>query len=170
MKFRPNDKLWAISPQGKVYDVRITHVNARIFDDEKGLVCYLVDYEGNTFNHSCEGVSFSFKQHELYRNKGVATRNAKFTPIIFTDDEWYTAIGLKKGVKRIYYNEDCDLGPCCGQISDIRDALDVVRKNGGVTARGRRELQSLLNGHEPVTSAIKLFDILKTIGVVWEDI
>jgi hypothetical protein len=107
----------------------------------------------------------------MYETKEAAEKDAKFTKVNFSEDDWFAAIGLKEGMDRLEYDEECELPPCCANISDIRNALEEVRSNKGLIERHRCELQDLLNQHpeRPTRKqAPKLYRILDTIGVNWK--
>jgi hypothetical protein len=169
IKFSTGDRVWHISPNGIVRDTTIRLVNAQLIKNGKTWICCPTSYECVGPNYFRDGVlDFSFREGELYRNKRTAQRNAKFIPVNFSEDEWYAAIGLKNGINRINYNEECDLPPCCSIISDIRSILDEIRQHKGVIMKKKRELQTLLNKHQFLgNNSSKLFDILQAIGVTW---
>lgn len=171
LKFQPGDRVFAISPKGEIYEVGIRWVNARLFKEDTGNAFYLMSYEGSTMNQFSNDVfDCSFTQNELYKTKKSAQKAARFIPIEFSDDDWYKAIGLKKGVDRIDYAEDCDLQPCCANISAIRDSLNFCRQNKGLIFREKKRLQRILDnsGHNLPTDCKKLLDILNAIGVEWK--
>lgn len=173
MKFQPGENVWAITPKGEVYSVHIRYINGRMIKDDKGLVLYLINYECSRDNQFKDSIfDCSFGGHELYKSKASAKRNAMFTPITFTEDEWFKAIGIKEGVKRADYDQECEFAPCCANISAIRDTLDRVRENKGLVTREKRLLQEQLNGHERISDydQTTLKRILTAVGVEWKDI
>ena len=172
LKYQPGDTVYAISPKGEIYDLRVRWVNARLIKDEELFAC-LTSYECNSFNRFSEDIfDCTFYQDKLYATEQDAEKDAKFIPVEFSEDDWYKAIGLKDGVNRIDYDQECELSPCCAHISEIRNVLERVRENKGLIARERTILQELLDGHDSIkpSDAPKLFDILGTIGVIWKEI
>ena len=170
LKHLPGDTVYAISPKGEIYQMRVRWINARVINDEELLVC-LTSIECSQSNRFSNDIfDCTFTQDELYASEKDAEKDATFIPVEFSEDDWFKSIGLKDEVNRIEYYQECDLSPCCANISEIRDTLDRVRINKGLIARERTLLQEQLNGHDAIkpSNAPKLFDILGTIGVTWK--
>ncbi len=84
--------------------------------------------------------------------------------VTLTEEEWTAAIGDRDrgGL------DTCELQRCCGNISDIRDALIACREHGGMTEPEREAFQELLNNHEPVLkNRANLAAIFRQLNVKW---
>jgi hypothetical protein len=110
-------------------------------------------------------------EDEIYPSRDEAERLTTKVPVKFSQDDWMAAIGLNSKSDRIHYDEEAELGPCCANISEIRDMLYKCCKDGGLITRDVEALQRMLDNHEPATKSMcpTLYKILKKIGVEWKE-
>ena len=91
--------------------------------------------------------TYHFLIWEVFKTQQEVKDATTFFDVVgISDDEWEKAIGteelrLKGEIK------DCELSPCCGNISDARDYLFTCKENKGLIALDRDHLKKNLEGH-----------------------
>lgn len=133
------------------------------------MVAVVSQYRLNVFNPEELG-SCNFLAKDIYKSEEEARRLNELVEIKFSDKKWKEAIGLGPKSDRLDYDDEAELGSCCAAISEIRDALWLCCKNGGMTRQEIEGLQKLLDSHEVATKSMcpTLYKILDAIGVKWD--
>jgi hypothetical protein len=174
----------------KVYIPRPA-VNSVQEDEIAGYYCALLnvdgkptliptDYRLNIINLSRGGLNDGWKSDEFFLSYEEAKANAVMYKVTATPEEWLKAIGLdgSDNEDRTDYDEDCELFACCTLISDIRDILHQLCKDGQIDGITRRNLIALMNAHEPPVipgglpanlTYPNLTKILAQLNLVWKE-
>jgi hypothetical protein len=139
-------------------------------DKEKGDILYATDYRLRIVNMDRGTFLDAWKADEFFLSYQEAKEMAVTYPVVATQDEWFKAIGLKKDSDRLQYDEECELAPCCGTISDIRDLLSTIMEREYCTGMQKRTLVSLMNAHEPALGLSPALDkILAQLNICWRE-
>lgn len=88
-------------------------------------------------------------EKDFYANLKKAETAAKFLAVKADEKTWKLAIGDRddEDEKSPYNTGNCDLKPCCANISEARDILIYCRKNSGLLVHDRNELKRMFEGH-----------------------
>lgn len=130
------------------------------------------DYQLSLINLSRDGVSNGWKANEFFLSYEEAKTNAVEYNIVATPEEWFRSIGLNgsEDEDRTQYDDECELAPCCANISAIRDILYDVCLTGKINGVTRNSIIQLMEGHEPMTNSYpNLTKILSQMKVTWID-
>jgi hypothetical protein len=161
---------------GKVYERRLSKTKLI------GYNCTIQDCDGhvlgvvNSYKLMLPNKLMLLKEYGEYGDGGFypgdvfalekeALEATKFYPVKATGRQWMKAIGLKKGAKRSDYDDDCELQPCCANVSSIRDMLALCMEDGGLIARDVNRLGEMLTWHEGGGKEIE--KILGQLGLKW---
>lgn len=132
---------------------------------------YIEGYE--TFHSFYYSKTGFIKPQDITTDESLAQSEMKFTPVSLSDEEWQLAIG-ERGYDADFSKdgskvdiEDCELGLCCKDISDIRDILIECKENGGLNHRQIKRLSELIILHEPPTKMEHLKKILDAVALRW---
>jgi hypothetical protein len=173
-KYALQQKVWIGDDQGIDEATVIYHIArmASLEGEEKGsrVTCAVVQrYALDRF--SFKAADGYFDEMEIYPSKEEAERLTRKVAVEFSDEDWRDAIGLAPGDDRASYDEEAELGPCCANISEIRDMLFECAENKGLIVRDVERLQAMLDGHESATKSMcpTLYKILDAIGVTWKE-
>lgn len=91
-----------------------------------------------------------------------------WTPVELPDSVWLAAIGDEERSEEAL--ENAEMGPCCGNIRQIRNLLFKVQQMRGADRALRQRLQEALQSHEPVVGERdNLNRILCLLGLSWSD-
>ena len=105
---------------------------------------------------------------DFYDDREKAREASKFLETKLGEEEWRIAIGDRdeEDENSPYRLENCNLPPCCGNISEARNILLYCKRNGGLIVHNRDELTGLLfdGGH-----GLK-YDAQSPIGKMFEQL
>jgi hypothetical protein len=127
------------------------------------------DYVLNTINLDKEGLNSGWKASQFFLSYDEAKAQAVEYLVDASQTEWFKAIGLNQDSDRLYYDENCELAPCCNTISNIRNILFDVCKEGCITGVARLELIELLESHECCEPKPILDSLLRQLKIKWND-
>ena len=155
-----------------VHEDVILGYNCNLVKDEKGTLLIIpTHYRLSILNIGNGSVSSNWSRNEFFLSYEEAKANAVEYKVDATKDEWFSAIGLtgEVGEERIDYDENCELMPCCSNISEIRNLLYDICITGKITGVGRIGLINALNNHEPPDNKVVLDKILAQLNIEWVD-
>jgi hypothetical protein len=148
LPFDIGQKVFYISARTKTNNYRQSTVrsyNAEIGKIEGQLVIFSRNVHLMALN-IMQGGDGSYPVSDVFATEEEVREATKFYPVTFiTSDEWEQAIGTRRedGVSI----EDCELQPCCGTISDIRELLYQCYMRNGLIKLDRDRVASLITSH-----------------------
>ena len=105
-------------------------------------------------------------EYRIFTKESEAKDRSLFINIDIDKVEWDEAVGDRENEETI---EECELSPCCSQISEIRDILLKCKKYGGLT---RLEIENaewiekvLLEHNQDKERSPLLYKILEQLGL-----
>ena len=155
-----------------VHEDVVLGYHCNLVEDEAGKLLILpTDYRLSILNIGSDSLSDGWRRNEFFLSYEEAKANAVEYLVQASPEEWSKAIGLtgEVGEDRIAYNDGCELTPCCGNISAIRDILYDICKTGKVTGVEKTTLIDALNNHEPPDTKPILDKILAQLNIEWKD-
>ena len=91
------------------------------------------------------------RERDFYDDQKKAQEASKFLEVTLDEEAWRIAVGDRKvkDEKSPYNLENCNLPPCCANISEARDILLYCKRNGGLIVHDREELRrNIFHGHD----------------------
>jgi len=97
----------------------------------------------------CLDTTNTVLRSECYDDRTKAQKASEFLKVELNKKAWKLAIGDRniRDKSSPYHLENCNLHPCCAEISAIRDILLYCRENGGLIVHERDELVRLMQQH-----------------------
>ena len=112
---------------------------------------------------------WNWEESYLFETEEEAKENAIFHKIALTDNQWFQIIGNRKKENGL---EDCELQPCCNNISLIRNKLLEIKKNKGILEVDRKIFQKYLLNHEPISNlkqTLLFKEVLEPLNLIWQE-
>ena len=159
-QFMPGDTVWAVQgPKPKPEETKVNGVECVLFEE---LLC--VGYRLPLFYFVGEdGLGEYWPIYKVFGSQEEAERICQWTEVDdITDEEWQQAIGDREDESHY----DSELGPCCANISAIRDLLYQCWKHKGLPLRDIEHIKiNLLSGHQET-----LEDPSPILKKIWESL
>ena len=106
-------------------------------------------------------------EYRIFDKESEAKKMALFVKVDMSSKEWDEAVGDRENEETI---EECELLPCCSQISEIRDILLKCKKYGGLTKLEIDNItwiEGVLTEHnKDKENSPLLYRILEQLGVI----
>ena len=151
-KFKPNQTVYVINTDRKIYKTKIRLVKCNYISIEnEDYFSFTGIYEVNDFLRRANGFG-TLEEKYIFASEKQAVKNTLWIEVDFPDNDWMQAIGLRSEEDNKYNIpfldiSDSDLGVCCAVISDIRDILYKIWEEKGILELDRLILQSLVKRH-----------------------
>ena len=159
------------APIKSVHEDVIRGYYCTMYSESERLTIIPTDYRLSIMNIGRGSFDDGWKRDEFF----LSYEEAKAMAVEYTADlepeEWFKAIGLNgaDNEDRIAYDDECELTPCCSNISDIRDILYNICVSGKINGVTRLALIALLNAHEPPHENAILNKILAQLDLTWKE-
>ncbi len=111
--------------------------------------------------------SIGIGEYRIFEKESEAKSMSSFIKVSISEQDWDNAIGNRENEETI---EECELSPCCFQISEVRDILLRCKKHGGLTKLEIGNISwiesALTENNNNKEKSPLLYNILEHLGVV----
>jgi len=141
--------------------------NAKLRKYEGEVVAFVRSIDLMAMNLKDDG---SFPLNEVFSTEEEVKAATEFFPVTFiTSDDWEKAIGSNRegGVN----TNDCELKPCCGNISSLGEYLYTCYSRSGLIKLDRDYVATLVLGHYDSYDSIPpiLTNVFKQLKIEFEE-
>jgi hypothetical protein len=160
-----------VPQKDEVVSSPILGYDARIGQEDGKLLGGITGYHIQNFVSVRRGDDSDFtsviRAGDFYEDQKKAQEASKFLDAKLDEEAWRIAIGDRdvQDEDSPYSLENCNLPPCCDEISEARDILLLCKKEGGLIVHDRDELARYLFGSHDFE-----YDAQSPIGKVIEQL
>ena len=153
-RFRIGQTIY-VPQKNEAVKTTILGYNARVGEEKGNLVGEISENHITYFVFVRRGDDSDFtsvvRAGDFYDDQKKAQEASKFLEVRLDEEAWRIAVGDRdsQDENSPYNLENCNLPPCCANISEARDILLYCRRNSGLIVHDRDELTGLLfEGHD----------------------
>jgi hypothetical protein len=153
-RFRIGQTIY-VPQKDEAVETAILEYDARIGEEKGNLWGVVSSYHIRNFVSVRRGDNSDFTSvihaGDFCDDQKKAQEASKFLEAKLDEEAWRIAVGDRavKDEKSPYNLKNCNLPPCCANISEARDILLYCKRNGGLIMHDRDKLKTLLfEGHD----------------------
>ena len=160
-----------VPQKNDVVESPILGYDARIEQEDGKLLGGITGYHIQNYVSVRRGDDSDFtsviRAGDFYEDKKKAQEASRFLEVILDEEAWRIAGGDRdsQDENSPYNLENCNLPPCCANISEARDILLYCKRNSGLIVHDRDEMtRYLFEGHDFE------YDAQSPIGKIFEQL